>query len=242
MTSVRLIRLAVRWFFTLAVPFLLVVAGVRLLLSYEFLRIEYIRPGFPSDDYGFTTADRLEYGMHAIGFLFSAGGAEGLARIRLPEDKCWQLADGAPDCALFSARELVHLEDVKGILDSSFSLAIICLFSGTVCLLAAVNGRLSVICRSEILRGILTGSRCGAYLTLAINLALTVLAAATWNRAFDAFHELFFAAGTWRFPFSDSLIRLYPEQLFVDAAFAIAVFSAASALLILGALRLWQRR
>ena len=34
---------------------------------------------------------------------------------------------------------------------------------------------------------------------------------------------MFFAAGTWRFPFSDSLIRLYPEQLFVDASLVIGV-------------------
>ncbi|MCY3778866.1 MAG: DUF1461 domain-containing protein [Chloroflexi bacterium] len=227
-----------RWFIALAVPFLLVMASLRLLLSYEFLRIEYVRPGFPADDYGFTTADRLQYGMHAIGFLFSAAGVEDLARIRLPEDKCWQPAGGAPDCALFNARELIHLEDVKSILGSSFSLAIIWLFSAILCLLVTANGQLAVIYRTEIL----TGLRRGAHLTLAMILALTVLAAAIWNRAFDAFHELFFATSTWRFPFSDSLIRLYPEQLFVDAAFAIAVFSAASALLILGALRLWERR
>ena len=52
MISRRLLRLVVRWFFTLAFPFLLVIAGVRLLLSYEFLRFQYQRPGFPADIYG----------------------------------------------------------------------------------------------------------------------------------------------------------------------------------------------
>ena len=242
MTSIRPIRLAVGWYFTLALPFMLVMAGARLLLSYEFLHIEYVRPGFPVDSYGFTTADRLKYGTRALDFLFSAEGAEKLASIRLPEDKCWQPAGGAPDCALFSARELAHLADVKGILDFSFSLALSCLFITVLCLLAALNGRLSGMYRGDFLYGILSGLRRGAILTLVILLALSVLAASTWNQAFDAFHELFFAAGTWRFPYSDSLIRLYPEQLFVDAAFAIAGFAAAAALLILGALKYGERR
>ena len=63
-----------------------------------------------------------------------------------------------------------------------------------------------------------------------------------WDRAFDAFHEVFFAAGTWRFPYSDSLIRLYPEQLFVDAALLIAIFTSLSAVVLLRLLMLRDRR
>ena len=68
-----------------------------------------------------------------------------------------------------------------------------------------------------------------------------MLSIAAWDRSFDAFHEVFFAAGTWRFPFSDSLIRLYPEQLFMDAALLIAIFVSLSAVALLRLLMVRDR-
>ncbi len=242
MISRRLLRLTARWFFTLAVPFLLVMAGARLLLSYEFLRFEYRRAGFPDDFYGLTTADRLEFGMFAITYLFSADVDDELSRVRLPRDKCWQLSDGAADCPLFNKTELGHLRDVRRILQVGFSVAILCLFVAISCLLAAIFCRIAAISRSERWSEIRCGLRRGANLTLAIILTLAVVSVAAWDRAFDTFHELFFAEGIWRFPFSDSLIRLYPEQLFVDAALAIGGFTAVCSLVILFLIRVEKRR
>ncbi len=241
MTSLRLFRFFFRWCITLALPFLLLLAGARLLLSYEFLGIEYRRPGFPADPYGFTTEDRLEYGMAAIHFLFSAEDVEELARLRLPREKCWQPPAAASDCPLFNTRELGHLEDAKRVLSAGFTSAILCLFFAILCPLAVRYTRISADYRDAVLSEFSAGLMYGAYLTLALIVALAVFAAAAWDRAFDTFHEIFFPAGDWRFPFSDSLIRLYPEQLFVDAAFVIGGFAAASALLILAGLRLAQR-
>lgn len=242
MTSLRLYRLVPRYFITLAVPFLLVMSGVRMLLSYEFLRFEYTRPGFPADPYGFTTLDRLEYGMYAISFLFSAEGDEELARLRLPRDKCWQPLDGAANCAQFNERELGHLADVKSALTVGFLLYFACLVS---VLLSAITVHFCPILspiRQEFFINFRRGLRQGATLTLAVVTALTVIAFAAWDRAFDAFHELFFAAGTWRFPFSDSLIRLYPEQIFIDAAVITCGFAAACSLAILAACWHWKKR
>ncbi len=241
MTSLRLFRLFLRWCVTLALPFLLLLAGARLLLSYEFLGIEYRRPGFPADPYGFTTEDRLEYGLEAISFLFSAEGVEELAQLRLPREKCWQPPAAASDCPLFKARELGHLEDAKRILKAGFTAAAYCLVFAILCPLAVRYMPIVADYRSVVLSGFSAGLMYGAYLTLAVVAALAVFAAAAWDRAFDTFHEIFFPAGVWRFPYSDSLIRLYPEQLFVDAAFVIGGFAAASALLLLAALRLLER-
>ena len=105
----------ISWLVTLALPLLLVAGGVRLLLSHEFLRLEYQRPGFPPDPYGFTTADRLQYGMHAIDFLFQAGDSSSLAAFMIPAQKCWQPPADAAQCQLFKANELRHLADVKRI-------------------------------------------------------------------------------------------------------------------------------
>lgn len=220
---------------TLAVPFLLLATSVRLLLSYEFLRLEYQRPGFPADPYGFTTEDRLEYGMRAIAFLFQSGDSSALAAQRLPRQNCWQPADYAADCRLFNANELRHLADVKQIMTFVFALALIC---G----IAVANVMVAALSRPLLKREVWQGMRAGAYLTLAAIATLAVVAAAAWDSAFDRFHMLFFAAGTWRFPFSDSLIRLYPEQLFVDASLLIGGFCALGAVVILLLTARWQRR
>ena len=53
MNDSRASQTFVRLYFSLAVPLWLVLAGVRLLLSEQFLHFEYQRPGFPADAYGF---------------------------------------------------------------------------------------------------------------------------------------------------------------------------------------------
>ena len=242
MSSPRSLGILLRWFMTLALPFLLAVGSLRLLLSYEFLRFEYTRPAFPSDPYGMTKDDRLEFGMYAIGWLFSADDTEALVRLRLPADKCWLAAPGAVDCPLFNAKELSHLADVKQILHIAFMLAGACLILAVAAVFIAWRRQWSGAATMNWLGEIRRGIRRGAWLTLALLLFLAVSAFAAWDLAFDLFHRLFFAAGTWRFPFSDSLIRLYPEQLFVDAALAFGVVMAAGALIVLGWLEARARR
>ncbi len=52
---------------TILVPVILVLTGVRLMMSSMFLKLEYNLPGFPADRYGFTTADRLYWARHRRG-------------------------------------------------------------------------------------------------------------------------------------------------------------------------------
>lgn len=235
MTERRPLRFAMRLLISLAVPTVLTMASVRLLLSYEFLRFEYQRPGFPADSYGLTAADRSEYGMFAITYLFDDRPLDFLADIRLPGQKCWNAPVNAGDCPLFNDIELRHLRDVKRLIGPAFALSLLLsTLSGLGLLLSYRNPAL----RREIATGLSQGSR----LTVVTIVLLGVLTLASWNSAFDAFHELFFAPGTWRFPFSDSLIRLYPEQLFVDAAAIVAAVTMLGALVIMLFASLWKRR
>lgn len=232
MINLRPVSAIARLYFSLAIPFLLLIAGTRLLLSEQFLRFEYSRPGFPADPYGFTAEDRLDYGLFALNYIYNGESINYLARLRLPGEKCWTPAAAGSDCALFSERELQHMLDVQRRTAAAFALAAICAIAGVA---IAVSSRFSAGLRADILIGI----RRGCMLTLLLVLALAMLSLSTWDYAFEAFHEFFFAEGSWRFPFSDSLIRLYPEQLFIDAALAIALFVSLSALLLLSLIRIW---
>lgn len=233
MTDPRALHHIVRLYFSLAIPLLLVISGTRLLLSEQFLRFEYLRPGFPADPYGFTTEDRLDYGFYAINYLFNAETIDYLAALRLPGDKCWNAAAGAADCALFSTREKQHMLDVKQATGVAFALAAI--FALVACAIAAAS-RFNDELRSDIAVGMGRGCK----LTLVAVAVLSVSSLGAWDQAFDTFHRLLFAEGTWRFPFSDSLIRLYPEQLFLDASLAIAVFASLCAAALLWLLSRWS--
>ncbi|MCY4464334.1 MAG: DUF1461 domain-containing protein [Chloroflexi bacterium] len=208
----------------LALLCLLMMTAVRLLLSHEFLRIEYLRLGFPADSYGFSADDRMMYGPYAIDYLFNSEPIAFLGELRLPLALCFLPPADVEDCPLFKRSELRHMQDVKQVTQIAFALAALCAL--TIVLALRLDWRAG-----------LAGLQLGAWLTLLLIGGLAVLAIGAWDSAFDRFHDLFFAAGSWRFPYSDSLIRLFPEQIFIDAALFIAAFCAFSACLVLALCR-----
>lgn len=219
-------RVLAQLYFILAVPLLLMIGGARLALTHQFLRLEYMRPGFPTDAYGLSTHDRLALGNYAIDYLFNDEGISSLAELRMPLDKCWRPPSDAMDCPMFNETELRHMSDVKGIANVAFSLATGLLITALLLVAAACRYR-------SYSRFVYRGIFLGCVATLGLLATALVSVTVAWDRMFDAFHELFFAAGTWRFPFSDTLIRLYPEQLFVDASILIAMLMAAGAVVLL---------
>ncbi|TFI31866.1 DUF1461 domain-containing protein, partial [Micrococcus endophyticus] len=70
------------------------------------------------------------------------------------------------------------------------------------------------------------------WLPLAL-IALAVLAVLGWETFFAGFHSLFFADGTWTFSARDALIRLYPEQFWVDAALVVGAIALIASLVTL---------
>jgi len=97
-------------------------------------------------------------------------------------------------------------------------------------------GRLTAS-RSQLRTGLLNGS----ILTLGMIVAIVVAAVVNWDFFFTGFHTLFFEGGTWRFAYSDTLIRLFPEQFWFDAALLIGGMTTLGALAILIAMWRWKR-
>ncbi|MDN6499575.1 MAG: DUF1461 domain-containing protein, partial [Yaniella sp.] len=73
----------------------------------------------------------------------------------------------------------------------------------------------------------------GAVWFTAAMIVLAIVAAFGWEAFFAGFHQIFFADGTWTFSTTDTLIRLYPGQFWIDAAAWVAGLTLAIMVVIL---------
>lgn len=192
-----------QWYITLTFPFLLVMLSVRLVMTPLFLQIVYNRPGFPEDFYGFTTQDRLAYAPGALEYLLNGEDITFLSNMRFPTGE-----------SLYNARELRHMRDVKTVTQYAYLVVIIS------SLLALFSG-LILASRPKTLGHLRQGLMYGALFALALVASIVIVAIVNWNIFFTGFHQLFFEGGTWRFEYSDTLIRLFPEQFWFEAALTI---------------------
>lgn len=182
-------------------PVILLVLAVRAVTSPLFLWVEYNRPGFPGDGYGFSTDDRMTYGSYAVDYLSNWSGPRYLG----------ELVNRSGD-PLFQEGEVSHMADVKLVILSAFA-------GGTLLILLAIIAIIYLRRRST--GGVRRGLFAGSITTLVIILGLGTLAALGWQQFFTEFHRIFFASGTWTFALEDTLIRLFPGQFWVDAGIVI---------------------
>ena len=183
-------------------PVILLILAVRAVTSPLFLWVEYNRPGFPGDGYGFSTDDRMTYGSYAVDYLSNWAGPRYLGDlVHRGGDK------------LFKDGEVSHMADVKAVILSTFG-------AGALLLLLALVAILYLRRRST--GGVRRGFFAGSIITLVLILGLGTLAALGWQQFFTEFHRIFFAAGSWTFSLDDTLIRLFPSQFWIDAGIAIA--------------------
>ena len=183
-------------------PFLLLIAAVRVVATPAFLWLEYFRPGFPGDGYGFSLDDRLTYGSYAVDYLANFAGRRYLGDLVLPS--------GSP---LFTDAEVSHMADVKTVILIAYAAGIV-LLAFFVVVFFVLRKR-----RGAFGRGLFAG----AIVTFVLVVGLAVFAVMGWEQFFTDFHRLFFANGTWTFQLSDTLIRLFPAQFWMDSAIVIGV-------------------
>jgi len=210
-----------RFFVTLAIPILLVIGSVRVVMTRTWLFWEYTRPGLTVDSYGFNVKDRLTYGPYGIDYLIEQKPIKYLADVRLPAAKCLFVTTDATDCAAFTEDELGHMADVQRVTSTAFTVGLLVLVIGSVS---------AFMLWHYARRRFYTALRDGGVLTLGLIVTIVLLASVAWDAFFDQFHALFFTAGTWQFDFSQTLIRLYPEQFWFDAVLSVGVLVIAGAL------------
>ena len=126
---------------------------------------------------------------------------------------------GAP---VLDAKERSHMRDVGGVVRGLF-------LADTIALLLAVL--LAWRLRTDAERR----GRAMVAASAAIGLAAVVLGAffaISFDAAFAAFHEIFFAAGTWTFEPGSNLLRFFPEPLWFDLSLVAGATIVLSALLV----------
>jgi integral membrane protein (TIGR01906 family) len=200
------LRSALSWLTTIAIPVVLVLTAVRLLTTPLFLRFEYNTPGFPPDPYGFTKQDRLYWSNIAREYLLNDAGISFLADLKFD--------NGQP---VYNQRELRHMVDVKRV----FQAALKVWYGGLVLLL----GMGLWAWRGNWMPDYLHGVSRGGWLTIIVLGSIVLFVLLSFGVLFVAFHNIFFQAGTWQFFYSDTLIRLFPERFWRDAFMLIGLLA-----------------
>ena len=182
-------------------PVILLVLAVRAVTSPLFLWVEYNRPGFPGDGYGFSTDDRMTYGSYAVDYLSNWSGPRYLGELVTHSGEM-----------LFKPGEVSHMADVKSVILSAFGAGVLLVLLSLIAV---------IYLRRRSTGGVRRGLFAGSIVTLVIIIGLGVLATLGWEQFFTDFHHIFFANGTWTFSLQDTLIRLFPGQFWVDAGIVI---------------------
>ncbi len=191
---------------TLSIPVIVSVLSILVLLSPIFTNLEYRRPGFPEDSYGFSRADRLDFGNQTRRYLISSDSLDDLQQL--------VFENGDP---IYIERELSHLEDVKivlqGVLKVFYGAAAVFVFCG---LIAQKKGWQGIYLKAISL---------GGKITAGILIMILFLTLISFQALFTNFHLLFFEGDSWLFFYSDTLIRLFPVQFWKDIFLAFGILT-----------------
>jgi len=194
----------IRWAVVISIPLMLTLITLRLLISWSapsYPEFEYSR--IRADRYGFSSEDRLRYAEATLGYLRRSEPADEviylLEELRMPNS----------EVSLYNQSEIHHMLDVKKLADTFMILMWISLF-------IVAGGLLYLLVRPESRFEGYKALFHGGVLTVGILLIMLVLILLSWSLVFTQFHELLFPPDTWTFNYSDSLIRLFPEQFWFD--------------------------
>ncbi|TLM77856.1 MAG: DUF1461 domain-containing protein [Actinobacteria bacterium] len=125
-----------------------------------------------------------------------------------------ETVDGHPG---FDPAAASHLADVADVLEKARWVTGLLAGALMVWLAIAVFTRRTAAVASAL--------RLGAIVTAVGVMLGGVVAATSFDAFFTAFHGLFFASGTWTFPYDSLLIRTFPEPFWTSAGIAWAVCS-----------------
>lgn len=216
-----------RWLFVLCLPVVLITASVLLATN---SRVLY--------NYGFDKYDISQTTGIADSELDKV--AQGLIKYFGSDQESISLVverEGEP-FELFNAREVLHLEDVKGL----FSLVYAVLL-GTLGYALSYIGVNYILGRRGFSRRLSQAVIAGGVLTLFLMLAAGLATFFNFDDFFYRFHVFSFANDFWLLdPATDFLVMLFPQGFWYDATVAVALVTAAAALVLSSIAWLYLRK
>jgi integral membrane protein (TIGR01906 family) len=133
-----------------------------------------------------------------------------------------QVVDGTP---VLNVRERSHMADVRGVFLAFGGLALLGV-------LTMVNARIASRGATWFRWGVVAGAAALAALVAVGG----VVVAVAFDQAFEVFHRLFFAGGTYAFdPRTDRLVQLFPDAFWAETSIAVG-----AAILAICALMVWR--
>lgn len=188
--------------FILLIPILILTTALRLLATDQYLAFEYGKATFPRDPFGFTYRQRFILASTNIHYV----------RAHLPNDELSkQTLDGIP---VYNTREVSHMADVRTVFKAV-------LFTGKIIFLVLLLIALGLWQEGEQ-RVLGSAIQWGGLLTSTFIITIGLLAIFSWQAWFNTFHLFFFEPGSWLFSYSDTLIRLFPVEFWIDATLTIS--------------------
>jgi integral membrane protein (TIGR01906 family) len=177
------------------------------------MNLEYRRPNFPEDSYGFSTEERLTFGNQTRRYLISSMKLDDLRELKF--------ADGDQ---IYTESELTHLEDVKVVLQG-----VLRVFAGAAAILS-LGGAMAKTqqWKEDFLDAIFLGGK----ITTGLLLIILLLTLVSFQSLFTNFHLLFFEGDSWLFYYSDTLIRLFPIRFWQDIFLLFGLATLAGGILL----------
>lgn len=190
-----------RWAIIILTAPVLLLSNLYLLLTPTFIDLMYALEIPPAQRYD--VAERREFAVATLSYLRSPRDISALR----------ELAD--EQGPLYKERELRHMQDVKTL--TARALAVQTILAGATLVALLVLG-VNRIGRAQLAEAI----RRGSLLTIGLFALGGLFLGLSFNTFFGGFHRLFFTGDTWLFPYSDSLIQLFPPAFWSNAALAWA--------------------
>jgi integral membrane protein (TIGR01906 family) len=216
------IKLPARIFLCGLIPLWILIGSVRLVASDTFLLYEYNKLDFPQDSYGFSPDQRLSYASLNLTFVRNDRPISVLEIQKSGENP------------LYNERELSHMIDVQNVYQ-------VFAFLWTVVTALILITFVLLYIQADIRKDIPLALKLGGLITTGFIVTIGLMALIGWDTWFALFHKLFFAAGSWTFNYSDTLIRLFPQKFWMDAVFTVSGLSALGGMLVGLAGWRWQK-
>ena len=168
---------------------------VRLAFTETYLEWYYSSHNLPPDRWGMMKEESLRLAKIGLRSVLSEKGLKEFRKARLPNGR-----------RAFNEREIRHMMDVKTLLDRFFKAFYLSLLVSF--LITMIIKDLKFVSKALIF---------GSLFSLTLFTTAGALSYLFYSKAFELFHNLFFDPVSWRFRYTDTLLRIYPMKLWFDS-------------------------